>query len=159
MPDTELALARDLNRLLRAKGVTLAVAEGSTGGAVGERLVRYPGATAYFKGAVVTYDYRSRTALLGIPQSLLQEHGTVSEAGAKAMAEAVRERFAADVGLASTGVAGPAGKNVGELWLAVADGQRTDVEHHEITPRSRIAMQAEFTRLALRMLHSYVVSV
>ena len=65
---SELPLARELNGLLRAKGLTIAVAEGGSGGRLGERLVRYPGATAYFKGAVVTYDYPSRTELLEIPR-------------------------------------------------------------------------------------------
>ena len=159
MPDTELSLARDLNRLLPAKGVTVAVAEGSTGGRIGERLVRYAGATAYFKGAIVTYDYTSRTTLLGIPEPLLSRHGAVSEAAVRAMAEAVRTRFGACVGLASTGVAGPTGKAVGELWIALADGSQTIAEHHTVLPRPRTAMQAEFTRLALGMLLRFTRSL
>ena len=155
-PATELALARSLNRLLRANGITVAVAEGGTGGRIGERLVRYAGATAYFKGSIVTYDYPSRTTVLGIPQTLLETHGAVSEAGVRAMAENVREKFRASLGLASTGVAGPTGNNVGGLWLALAGAGSTAVEHHHLTPRPRIAMQAEFTRLALRMLHTHV---
>ena len=156
MPHTELSLARDLNRLLRKTGLTLAIAEGSSGGRLGERLVRYPGATAYFKGAVVTYDYPSRTSLLGIPQRLLRKHGAVSEVAARGMAEAVRRRFASDIGLASTGVTGPVGRGIGDLCLALADGTQTIAEHHHVTPGPRLAMQAEFTRLALAMLHRYV---
>ena len=156
--DTELGLARDLNRMLRRSGATVAVAEGSSGGRIGELLVRYAGATAYFKGSVVTYDYRSRTALLGIPQSLLKRHGSVSEETVIAMAEAVRTKFRADIGIASTGVAGPTGNNVGELWVALASAAKSEAEHYVVTQRSRIAMQREFTRLALQMLHARVPS-
>jgi PncC family amidohydrolase len=153
---SELALARELNTLLRARGVTIAVAEGSSGGRLGERLVRYAGATAYFKGAVVTYDYPSRTSLLDIPASLLREHGSVSEASVRAMAESVRGKFGAEVGLASSGVTGPRGRDVGHLWLALASDSGTIVEEHRLEPASRIALQRQFTELALRMLRAVV---
>jgi PncC family amidohydrolase len=158
MPETELSLARDLNRLLPAKRLTVAVAEASSGGRIGERLVRYAGATAYFKGAVVTYDYPSRVTVLGIPEPLLQEHGSVSEVAARAMAIAVRDRFAADIGLACTGVAGPGGRSPGDLWVALANGRDTFVEGYRVAARPRVAMQAEFTRIALRILYDYVRS-
>ena len=158
MPEqTELALARELNTLLRAKGVTIAVAEGSSGGRLGERLVRYPGATAYFKGAVVTYDYPSRTALLDIAPALLKEHGSVSEASVRAMAESVREKFGADIGLASSGVTGPRGRDVGHVWLALASSSGTIGAEHRLAPAPRITLQRQFTELALRMLRAAVV--
>jgi nicotinamide-nucleotide amidase len=153
---SELTLARELSRLLRSRGITIAVAEGSSGGRIGERLVRYPGATAYFKGSVVTYDYPSRTALLDIPQSLLREHGSVSEASVRAMAEGVRAKFGADVGLASSGTTGPAGKNVGLVWLAVASEGCTVAREHRLEPASRLTLQREFTVLALRLLRESV---
>ena len=153
---SELALARELNRRLRTAKLTLAVAEGSSGGRLGERLVRYPGATAYFKGAVVTYDYSSRTSLLDIPQSLLEQHGSVSEACVRAMAENVRSKFGADIGLASSGVTGPRGKNVGLVWLALASAAGTAVEEHHLPAASRIDMQRQFTELALRTLRTFL---
>ncbi|MEX2598873.1 MAG: CinA family protein [Dehalococcoidia bacterium] len=153
---TELALARSAGRLLRERGLTLAVAEGTTGGRIGERLVRYPGASAFFKGGAVTYDYASRTALLGIPQSLLETHGAVSEEAVHAMAASVRERLGADIGLASSGIAGPAGgrsgRPVGLLWLALATGDGTFTLRHELPWASRQRLQERFTALALRML-------
>ena len=152
--DSELGLARELNKLLRKRRVTVAVAESSSGGRIGERLVRYAGATAYFKGAVVAYDYPSRTSLLGIPQELLQQHGSVSGEVVRTMAEAVRRRFQVDLGLASTGVTGPTGNGVGHLWLAIASEQGTDVEEHWLTPAPRLALQQQFTVLALRLLRN-----
>jgi PncC family amidohydrolase len=154
--ETELALARYLNKTLRAKNLTVAVAEGSSGGRIGERLVRYAGASAYFKGAVVTYDYPSRTSLLDIPQDQLRQHGSVSEWSVRIMAERVREKFGATMGLASSGVTGPGGKDIGHLWLAVAREGETIVEEHDVGPGSRLAMQATFTTLALQLLNRVV---
>lgn len=154
--ETELSLARQLNKLLRAKGLTVAVAEGSSGGRIGERLVRYPGATAYFKGAVVTYDYASRTALLGIPPATLKVNGSVSEPAVRAMATSVRERFGTAIGLASSGVAGPSGRNVGQVWLAVATEDGCESRENRFGPGSRLTMQRLFTEAALRMLRDVV---
>ena len=154
--ETERSLARELNKLLRTKGVTVAVAEGSSGGRIGERLVRYPGATAYFKGGVVTYDYPSRTALLGIPAWVLENHGAVSEESVRAMATSVRERFGSTIGLASSGVTGPSGRNVGQLWLALATADGCTVAEHRFGPASRLTMQRLFTEAALRFLRDAV---
>ncbi len=150
--NTELGLARHAGRVLRERGLTVAVAEGTTGGRIGERLTRYPGATAFFKGAVATYDYPSRTGLLGIPQALLAEHGSVSEPVARAMAEAVRERFGTVLGLASTGVAGPGGRDVGRCWLAIAEPAGVTARLVQEQPRSRLVLQEAFTRAALELL-------
>jgi len=148
----ELDLEREPNKALRAQKLTIAVAEGSSGGRIGERLVRYAGATAYFKGAVVTYDYPSRTSVLDIPQDQLKHHGSVSEWSVRIMAERVRDRFGAALGLASTGVTGPHGLDLGHLWLAVAREGETVTEEHHVPPGSRLTMQATFTELALRLL-------
>lgn len=156
-PNTELALARELNRVFRSQKLTVAVAEGSSGGRIGERLVRYAGATAYFKGAVVTYDYASRTTMLDMPQDLLVQHGSVSEWGVRMMAERVRAKFGAALGVASSGVTGPRGGDVGHLWLTpVARDGETVVKVHHLAPSSRLAMQASFTELALRLVKRVV---
>jgi PncC family amidohydrolase len=149
---SELRLARDLNRLLGERRITVAVPEGSTGGRIGERLVRYAGSTVYFKGSVVTYDYSSRTRVLGVDEGMLKRHGAVNEESVRAAAEAVHGQFDANIGLASSGAAGPTGKNVGLVWLAVATDDGTTAEAHRVSARSRLGRQAEFTRLALALL-------
>ena len=156
MAETELSVARELNRLLRERGLTVAVAEGSTGGRIGERLARYAGATAYFKGAVVTYDYPSRTTIPGIPPATLAAHGSVSEQAARAMAASVRERFGADLGLAGTGVAGPAGTDVGLVWTAVATPDATIARESRLPRAPRQRLQGRFTLIALRLLREAV---
>ena len=156
MAETEFSVARELNRILRERGLTVAVAEGSTGGRIGERLARYAGATAYFKGAVVTYDYPSRTAILGIPEATLAAHGSVSEQAACAMAASVRERFGADFGLASTGVAGPSGTNVGLVWTAVATPVATLARGSRLPRAPRQRLQGRFAMIALQLLREAV---
>ena len=93
---------------------------------IGDLLLRLPGASAYFPGAVVTYSRQSRIDLLGVPAEVVVDHGTVSEETVKTMATGVRERFRADLGLASSGVAGPTGgspgRPVGLVWLAAGRG-------------------------------------
>ena len=156
----ELAAARRVARLLRERGVSVAAAEGATGGRLGERLTRYAGASAYFKGAIATYDYASRSAALGMDAAALAAHGAVSEASVSAMARRVRALFDADVGVACSGVAGPGGgsaeKPVGLVWLAVADARGVRAESHRLGRRPRLTLQGEFTRLALEALERAV---
>ncbi|MDR5697892.1 MAG: competence/damage-inducible protein A [Armatimonadota bacterium] len=116
----EMAVAR----LLSGQGVTVAVAESCTGGLVGHRLTNVPGSSAYFLGGVVAYANEAKQALLGVSQALLERHGAVSGEVAEAMARGVRERFGADVGLGTTGIAGPTGatpeRPVGLVFLSLA---------------------------------------
>lgn len=156
--ETELGLARKLNRMLRDRGLSVAVAEGTTGGRIGERLVRYPGATAYFKGSVVTYDYPSRTSLLDVPQELLQTHGSVSETAVRAMAERVREKFRSDIGIASSGSVGPAGSDVGHLWIAATTESGTVAREHHLRQGTRLELQGRFTLYALQLLRDTVIN-
>jgi nicotinamide-nucleotide amidase len=101
--------------LLLARGQTLAVAESLTGGMVASRLVAVPGASEWFRGGVVSYASEVKHEVLGVP-----EGPVVSEAAAIAMADGVRRLLGADVGLATTGVAGPTemeGQPPGTVWL------------------------------------------
>ena len=110
--------------LLEERGWTIAVAESCTAGLVLGRLTEVPGSSAWVVGGVVAYSDDVKTKLLGVPESMLGAHGAVSEPVAQAMAEGVRDRLNADVGVAVTGIAGPDGgsdaKPVGTVVIAVA---------------------------------------
>lgn len=141
-------------RLLREHGQSLATAESLTGGLVGGRVTTVPGASDYYRGGVVAYATEAKAGVLGVDAKLLDEHGPVSEPVAAAMAEGARLAFAADVGLATTGVAGPTeqgGRPVGSLCLAVADPVGT-VTTTVRAPGDRTQVRAWATTLALDLL-------
>lgn len=96
-------------RLLAAKKKTLAVAESVTGGQIAQRVTQVPGSSAWLLGGVVAYDTGVKTRLLGVPAELIERHTVYSAEVAEAMAEGVRRLFNADIGVSSTGVAGPDG--------------------------------------------------
>ena len=114
---------------LQQQGLTLAAGESCTGGRIAARLVDVAGASEVFLGGVVCYSNASKVALLGVDESVLQEHGAVSEPVAAALAEGARSRFAADVGISTTGIAGPDGgsadKPVGTVCFGLATAEST----------------------------------
>lgn len=113
-----------VGRLLRTRGLTLAVAESCSGGLLCHRITNVPGASDYFLGGVVTYNNQAKAELLKVPETTLAVHGAVSGETATAMATGVRELFHAQVSVAVTGIAGPTGgtpqKPVGTVFIAVA---------------------------------------
>ena len=110
--------------LLRDAGWTIAAAESCTGGLLMSRLTDVPGSSAYVDRGVVCYSDRAKVDLLGVPAELMAEHGAVSEAVARSMAEGVRALAGSDVGIGITGIAGPGGgtpdKPVGTVAIAVS---------------------------------------
>jgi len=128
--ETETGIEGALADLFTAHGWTLAVAEASTGGLLGHRLTDRPGASTYFLGGIIPYSNASKIALLGVPADLLARVGAVSPEVAVALARGVRERFGATVGLAITGLLGPATgrrspKPPGLTYIALATAQTT----------------------------------
>jgi len=110
-------------RALAERGLTVAVAESLTGGLVVAELVSVPGASAVVRGGVVAYATELKHELLGVDAALLAAGGPIQAAVAEQMATGVRLRLGADLGLATTGVAGPDpqdGHAPGEVWIAVA---------------------------------------
>ncbi len=142
-------------RSLEVRGWTLALAESVTGGDVAGAIVSVPGASAVLRGAVVAYANDLKASLLGVAPELLAEHGAVSEQVARAMAHGARARLGADVAVATTGIAGPAGgtaeKPVGLVWFAVVTP--TDAAtHRTIVPGSRDDVRGRAVAVALNLL-------
>ena len=121
-------------RLMHEKQQTLATAESLTGGLVAHRVCLVPGASDYFRGGVVTYTDAVKHRELGVPTALLERFGAVSEPVARAMAEGVRARFDTDLGVATTGFAGPTGGTddnpVGTAYVALAHQAGTEVTRY-----------------------------
>lgn len=108
------SLALEIANCLRDRGETISVAESSAGGLVSAALLAVPGASAYFLGGSVVYTRPAKSALLAVPDSILDEYRSASEPHALALARAARERLGADWGLAETGAAGPTGNRYGD---------------------------------------------
>lgn len=113
-----------LGRLLKQKGLTLSTAESCTGGRIAQMLTSIAGASAYFKGSMVTYATEAKINILGVPGALIEEHSVVSAAVAEAMAANAKKMFNADYAIATTGNAGPdkgeAAVEVGTVYIAIA---------------------------------------
>ena len=107
----DCSLAEVVQRELRALDRTLAVAESCTGGLLSDAFTNIPGASKSFIGGIVCYTNDIKVAQLGVPESLLAQHGAVSAECAIAMASGAAERLSADYGLSITGFAGPGGGN------------------------------------------------
>lgn len=113
-----------VGRLLRERGLTLAVAESCTGGRIGDWVTNVAGSSAYFLLGVATYSNEAKEQVLGVPAETLAAHGAVSTQTAEEMAQGVRRLAGADIGLSTTGIAGPGGgtpdKPVGTVCVGLA---------------------------------------
>jgi len=141
--------------LLRERGLTIAVAESCTGGLLTSRLTDVPGSSTYVDRGFVCYSNRSKVELLGVPDSLLAEHGAVSDPVALAMAEGARSRAGTDVGIGVTGIAGPDGgtpaKPVGTVSVAAVVQRESRVRTFQfVGGREQVKFQA--SQAALNML-------
>lgn len=120
--------------LLLGKKLTVSVAESCTGGLVSHKLTNVPGSSSYFDGGVVAYSNEAKIKILGVPEETIQDHGAVSPETAVAMAEGVRRMRGTDIGLSTTGIAGPGGgtpsKPVGLVYIGYSDAERSLVEKH-----------------------------
>jgi nicotinamide-nucleotide amidase len=139
---------------LQMRNATLAVAESCTGGLLGERITSVGGSSRYFAGGVIAYSNAVKTELAGVPADMIERHGAVSREVAAALAEGIRYRCEATLGIGITGVAGPTGgtpeKPVGLVFHALASDSGTEViERNFPGDRKRIRWFA--TTLALDM--------
>ncbi|MCR4418741.1 MAG: nicotinamide-nucleotide amidohydrolase family protein [Clostridia bacterium] len=127
-----LALAQTAGRLLREQGLAVATAESATGGLIAALITEVPGSSDYFRGGVVAYANDVKVGVLGVSPVVLAEQGAVSPQVGREMAEGVRRLLRADIGLADTGIAGPAGatetKPVGLFYLGMATPEGTQVQ-------------------------------
>ena len=121
----EEELEEVVGRILTERKLTLAIAESCTGGLIADRITNVSGSSAYFDRGVVAYSNRSKVELLGVSNELIEKHGAVSKEVAQAMADGIRRKAKTDIGISSTGIAGPTGgsdeKPVGLVWIGYSD--------------------------------------
>lgn len=138
VPDAELAPERALRDLLRERpDLTIATAESCTGGSISRRITSIDGSSAYFLGGVVAYSNEVKLQVLGVPATVLENPGAVSEECAAAMAEGACRVVGSRFAISSTGIAGPGGgtarKPVGLVYLGQSGPSGTTVERHQFS--------------------------
>jgi len=135
---------------------TIATAESCTGGLLTARLTELPGASDYLRGGVVVYSNEAKVTQAGVQAELIEAHGAVSAEVALALAVGAREQFAADVGVAVTGIAGPGGgtpeKPVGLVWFCVVGPDDTSLTRSMQFPGSRADVRDRSTTVAMHMI-------
>ena len=149
------ALEEVVGMYLVMRQKTLAVAESCSGGLLAERLTRYSGSSNFFLGGAICYNNVLKAQFAGVPTALIEKHGAVSQPVAQAMAEGVRARTGASLGVSITGVAGPTGgspeKPVGLVFIALADERGTQVREFRF-PGNRERVRLWATQMALEMI-------
>ena len=142
--------------LLKRRGATLAAAESCTGGLIAKRLTDVPGASAAFRGGVVSYTNYVKNHVINVPQAVLDEYGAVSEQTARAMAEGVKVVTGADYALSVTGLAGPDGDDrgnpVGLVYIGLATPEGTTVKECRFGKRTREHIRQQSANTAFDML-------
>lgn len=151
-------LAAEALEALKERGLTLATAESTLGGLIGDLLTDVPGSSAAYKGSAVVY-HNDLKVRIGVPEQTLTDYGAVSQAAAEAMARAVREWSGAGVGLAETGIAGPGGgteeRPAGLFHVALAANELVIAERH-VFPFDRRGNKEACAEAALRLLLRYL---
>jgi nicotinamide-nucleotide amidase len=122
-------LEQVIGRMLTERKLMIAVAESCTGGLIADKITDVPGSSNCFDRGVIAYSNRSKTEILKVPKELIEKYGAVSSEVAKAMAQGVRQIAHTDIGVSTTGIAGPAGgsldKPVGLVWIGFSDRNET----------------------------------
>jgi nicotinamide-nucleotide amidase len=155
-------LALVIQKYCAEKGCTLGTAESCTGGSIARMITQNPGSSSYFKGTVVAYANEVKQKLLKVPSRILTKKGAVSEETVQHMVKGVVEALNVDVGLASSGIAGPGGgsrdKPVGTVWLACGNNERIITQKLKIG-KDRSSNIEYSSIMALNLLRHFLMDV
>jgi nicotinamide-nucleotide amidase len=156
-------MEQTVGRLLRERGLTLALAESCTGGRIGDRVTDVPGSSDYFLMGVATYSNEAKQAVAGVLAETLRVHGAVSTRAAEEMAEGVRGAAGADVGLSTTGIAGPGGgtedKPVGTVCIGLAWEGGVWSHRFALGDRGREWVKGMTAQMALDVLRRHLLGI
>jgi nicotinamide-nucleotide amidase len=155
-----VALEDAVGELLINCGKTIATAESCTGGLIGDRFTNVSGSSAYYKGGIVAYSNEVKHDMLDVKKDTLETYGAVSEETALEMAIGVRKKLASDIGLSTTGIAGPSGgtdeKPVGLIYVGISHENGEKVYKFTFTP-SRLTNKLMASQAALNITRLYLL--
>jgi nicotinamide-nucleotide amidase len=159
VPDDIIDISNKIASALRARGWSCATAESCTGGGIALAITSIAGSSDYMQGGIVAYSNDVKRTLLSVSQMTLDSVGAVSDTCAREMALGVRNALGTDVGISSTGIAGPGGatarKPVGLVYIAVSTPEAEEVRELRLSGNRQHVMR-ESARLALELAHSVI---
>lgn len=151
-----------IGRLLMERKLTIAVAESCTGGHIANLITNISGSSNYFERGVVAYSNQSKVEILGVPQALIEQHGAVSRGVAEEMAAGVRRIAQTDIGISTTGIAGPTGgtptKPVGLVWIGYSDKNSTFAKDYYFGD-DRLRFKIRASQAALEMVRRKLLAI
>ena len=158
----ENPLEYEVGKLLIKRKLTVSAAESCTGGLVASKLTNVPGSSDYFIDGVVSYSYTSKENLLGVKPTTLKKFGAVSEQTAIEMAEGIRKTSKTDIGISTTGIAGPAGatktKPVGLVWIGYTDKKKSFAKSFIFT-KDRLRNKEIMSKMALEIIRREMLQI
>lgn len=148
-----------VGELLIQHELQLAVAESCTGGLISHRITNVAGSSRYYLGGVTAYANEAKVALLGVSQETLEEHGAVSSETVLQMARGIRLKLSADVGVSTSGIAGPTGgtpdKPVGTTWIGFSSAEGEEARHF-VFQGDRLSIKEQAAQAALQLLADHL---
>ena len=150
-----------ISDLLKNKHLTIATAESCTGGLIAHTLTNISGSSEYFDRGLVTYSNNAKIESLDVPKEFLEKFGAVSKEVAKAMAEGIRTKSKVNIGISTTGIAGPAGgtheKPVGLVYIAISTDEKTIVKKFQFSG-NRLKNKEDTCNASLQMLYDIIIN-
>lgn len=154
-----MEIEKRIGKMLKERGLKIAVAESCTGGLISSRITDISGASDYFEAGITTYSNVSKIRLLNVPKDTIDRYGAVSEETAKSMAEGVKKTLHADIGVSVTGIAGPTGgtegKPVGTVFIGLATKKATYVRKF-FFDGNRLEIRRKTSDAALMFVEEYL---
>lgn len=135
-----------IGNMLRERKLKLSIAESCTGGYLSHLITSVVGSSDYYLGTMIPYDYEIKMRQLGVRPETLEKHGAVSEPSIIEMANSVRAKLNADIGVATSGIAGPGGatpdKPIGTVWIAYSDKNKTVTKKLQLSKDRMVNIKA-----------------
>ena len=151
-----------LGELLSDSGLTISVAESFTGGMIGHVITNAPGSSRYFEGGVIAYANEVKMEILGVSEQTLIDHGAVSKATVLEMARGVRAALNTDIGISSSGIAGPDGgsaqKPVGMAWIGLS-ASNTEYAEQFLFQGDRLQIKEQGVHTAIQRVIDFFVKM